>query len=40
MTNQTAAGPTATTAQPPLHKRIGKVAYRVLEPMTESAYRG
>lgn len=39
MSTQTTADPTATV-QAPLHKRIGKVAYRVLERMTESAYQG
>ncbi|MBB3191903.1 hypothetical protein [Halomonas cerina] len=40
MTTQTVADPTATIAQAPLHQRIGKAAYRVLELMTESAYQG
>ncbi|MBB3141029.1 hypothetical protein ACGTN6_14955 [Halomonas sp. THAF12] len=31
---------TTSTARPSLLKRIGKGAYRVLEVMTESAYRG
>lgn len=39
MTTQTLSYSTATTPKASLIKRIGQVSYRLLERMTESAYR-